>query len=184
MRIPSRPARLRCSSLVPRSAARQLRGLSVDEKTVRYLSEVALHLAHRRRTRWTRQCALRSIRSMPGAEPFQRGKAIAAPHGRRSKVAEPASGTCEPGDPRHGELLNVFGARLPRQGRFESTLKCWRSTKTTSTVSSRVCPRAVEVVGEVLSLERGSDSLASVQSWGPLPQCISVDAEGRPDNGG
>jgi hypothetical protein len=72
------------------------------------------------------------------------------------------------------ELPNVFGARLPNLGRFGSTLKTLEKARNdVDRLVEGYVREAVEVVGEVLSLERGAEPLVGVQSW---VRCLNVPA--------
>jgi hypothetical protein len=72
------------------------------------------------------------------------------------------------------ELPNVFGARQSNLGRFGSTLRTLEKARNdVDRLVEGYVREAVEVVGEVLSLERGAEPLVGVQSW---VRCLNVPA--------
>lgn len=63
-------------------------------------------------------------------------------------------------------LPGAFGARLPRLGRFESTLRMLEKARNdVDRLVEGYVREAVEVVGEVLSLRQGDDAVGGVQGW-------------------
>jgi hypothetical protein len=63
-------------------------------------------------------------------------------------------------------LPDAFGARLPKLGRFESTLGMLEKARNdVDRLVEAYVREAVEVVGEVLSLRRGEDPVAGVRGW-------------------
>ncbi|NJL07065.1 MAG: hypothetical protein HC900_01485 [Methylacidiphilales bacterium] len=63
-------------------------------------------------------------------------------------------------------LPEVFGARLPKLGRYGSTLRFLETARNdVDRLVEGYVREAVEVVGDVLSLRRGEDPVADVQGW-------------------
>lgn len=63
-------------------------------------------------------------------------------------------------------LPDAFGARLPRLGRFGSTLRLLEKARNdVDRLVEGYVREAVEVVGEVLSLHQSDDPVADVQGW-------------------
>jgi hypothetical protein len=146
-----------------------------DDQTLHYLSEVAYIFAHRRPGEMDEAVRFAVDAVNAWRRTISDGVKRSRRHtddGRRllnllSEQANPALLVTE-------DLPKVFGARQPSLGRFGSTLNVLeKSRNDVDRLVEGYAREAVEVVGEVLSLEPGSDPLVGVQSW---VRCLNVPA--------
>lgn len=146
-----------------------------DEKTLGYLSEVAYIFAHRRPGPMDEAVRF----AIDAIDAWRRTISDGVKRSRRHtddgrKLLNLLAEHANPDFLLMSELPDVFGARQPNLGRFGSTLRTLEKARNdVDRLVEGYVREAVEVVGEVLSLERGAEPLVGVQSW---VRCLNVPA--------
>jgi hypothetical protein len=146
-----------------------------DDRTLHYLSEVAYIFAHRRPGAMDEAVRF----AVDAVNAWRRTISDGVKRSRRHtddgrKMLNLLAERANPALLVTDELPNVFGARQSGLGRFGSTLRMLEKARNdVDRLVEGYVREAVDVVGEVLSLEPGADPLAGVQSW---VRCLNVPA--------
>ncbi|WP_159717311.1 hypothetical protein [Geminicoccus flavidas] len=144
-----------------------------DEETMRYLAELAYVFSHRRPGQLDEAVrfavdALTSWR-LTVSEGVRRSRRH-TDDGR--KLLNLMADSSDPAGLILEVLPNTFGARLPKRGRFESTLRMLEKARNdVDRLVEGYVREAVEIICEVLSLQRADDPVAGVQGW---ISCLNV----------
>jgi hypothetical protein len=138
-----------------------------DEETMRYLAEFAYIFSHHRPGELDE--AVRFAVDAVASWRLTVSEGIRRSRRHTDDGRKLLNLIADSGDPA-GLVLNVlpnaFGARLSRLGRFESTLRMLEKARNdVDRLVEGYVREAVEVIGEVLSLQRGNDPVAGIQGW-------------------